>query len=198
MKIMETKQFNTVEILDINEFLKQNTLLSEDITTIKCEQYLSVDQLNSLIKNPNIKCIMSTIGGMNSNSLLPYIDYEFFKKNPKIEIKEIKIQTVYLDENSSYTSIETTIPEADYAVKISGQSMEPTIQDGDVVFVKTTDELEHRNIGIFLVDGNVMCKRFVKRGKGTFLVPDNNSGEYEEINLNRIDSYKLLGKVISK
>ena len=29
---------------------------------------------------------MSTIGGMNSNSLLPYIDYEAFKKDPKILI----------------------------------------------------------------------------------------------------------------
>jgi len=29
---------------------------------------------------------MSTIGGMNSNSILPYIDYEAFRKNPKIII----------------------------------------------------------------------------------------------------------------
>ena len=29
---------------------------------------------------------MSTIGGLNSNSLLPYIDYETFQKNPKIMI----------------------------------------------------------------------------------------------------------------
>jgi muramoyltetrapeptide carboxypeptidase len=42
-----------------------------------------VEELNSLIRNPDVKCIMSTIGGMNSNSLLPYIDYEAFKKNPK-------------------------------------------------------------------------------------------------------------------
>lgn len=41
------------------------------------------EELNSLIRNPEVKCIMSTIGGMNSNSLLPYIDYEAFKKNPK-------------------------------------------------------------------------------------------------------------------
>ncbi|MGL4848961.1 MAG: S66 family peptidase [Clostridium sp.] len=40
-------------------------------------------ELNELIRNPKVKCIMSTIGGMNSNSLLPYIDYEAFKKNPK-------------------------------------------------------------------------------------------------------------------
>ncbi|MGL5694659.1 MAG: S66 family peptidase [Peptostreptococcaceae bacterium] len=42
-----------------------------------------VEELNDLIRNPDVKCIMSTIGGMNSNSLLPYIDYEAFKNNPK-------------------------------------------------------------------------------------------------------------------
>ena len=41
------------------------------------------EELNNLIRNSEVKCIMSTIGGMNSNSLLPYIDYEEFKKNPK-------------------------------------------------------------------------------------------------------------------
>ena len=44
------------------------------------------EELNSLIRNPEVKCIMSTIGGMNSNSILPYIDYDEFKKNPKIII----------------------------------------------------------------------------------------------------------------
>jgi len=29
---------------------------------------------------------MATIGGMNSNSILPYIDYDEFKRNPKIII----------------------------------------------------------------------------------------------------------------
>ena len=45
-----------------------------------------VDELNSLIRNFEVKCIMSAIGGMNSNSLLPYIDYEALVKNPKIII----------------------------------------------------------------------------------------------------------------
>lgn len=43
-------------------------------------------ELNALIRNPNVSCIMSTIGGMNSNSLLPYIDYDAFQNNPKIMI----------------------------------------------------------------------------------------------------------------
>lgn len=41
------------------------------------------EELNSLIRDSDVACIMSTIGGMNSNSILPYIDYEAFKRNPK-------------------------------------------------------------------------------------------------------------------
>ncbi|GAA0738379.1 S66 peptidase family protein [Clostridium oceanicum] len=55
-----------------------------------------VEELNSLIKNPKVKCIMSTIGGMNSNSLLPYIDYEAFKKNPKIIIGYSDVTAILL------------------------------------------------------------------------------------------------------
>lgn len=42
------------------------------------------EELNALIRNPEVHCIMSAIGGMNSNSILPYIDYEALKQNPKI------------------------------------------------------------------------------------------------------------------
>lgn len=44
------------------------------------------NELNNLIYDPEIKCIISTIGGNNSNSILPYIDYEYFKSHPKIVI----------------------------------------------------------------------------------------------------------------
>ncbi|WP_456272541.1 S66 family peptidase [Bacillus sp. AK031] len=42
------------------------------------------EELNAFIRNDEIKAIISTIGGTNSNSLLPYIDYDYFKKHPKI------------------------------------------------------------------------------------------------------------------
>lgn len=44
------------------------------------------EELNELLRNPNIQMIMSTIGGTNSNSMLPYIDYEVFKQNPKLVV----------------------------------------------------------------------------------------------------------------
>ncbi len=54
------------------------------------------DELNNLIRNPEIKCIMSTIGGMNSNSILPYIDYDEFKRNPKIIIGYSDVTAILL------------------------------------------------------------------------------------------------------
>ncbi len=54
--------------------------------------------------------------------------------------------------------IESPYPDANYAVKISGKSMEPTILDQSTVFVKIVAELQDGDVGIFVVDGNVMCK----------------------------------------
>jgi muramoyltetrapeptide carboxypeptidase len=42
------------------------------------------EELNAFIHNDEIKGIISTIGGTNSNSLLPYIDYEYLRNHPKI------------------------------------------------------------------------------------------------------------------
>lgn len=55
-----------------------------------------VEEFNYLIRNPEVKCIMATIGGMNSNSMLPYIDYEAFKRSPKIIIGYSDVTAILL------------------------------------------------------------------------------------------------------
>jgi muramoyltetrapeptide carboxypeptidase LdcA involved in peptidoglycan recycling len=42
------------------------------------------EEINEFIHNNDIKAIISTIGGTNFNSLLPYIDYEYLREHPKI------------------------------------------------------------------------------------------------------------------
>lgn len=54
------------------------------------------EELNALIRDPKVRCIMSTIGGMNSNSLLPYIDYDAFKKDPKVIIGYSDVTAILL------------------------------------------------------------------------------------------------------
>ncbi len=74
----------------------------EGSLTGKCDFYRSgsikqrAEELNALIRNPEVKVIMSTIGGMNSNSILPYIDYDEFKRNPKIIIGYSDVTAILL------------------------------------------------------------------------------------------------------
>ena len=92
--------------------------------------------------------------------------------------------------------IKTEYLDADYAVRISGKSMEPTITDGSIVFVKHVNELNEGDIGIFLVDGNVMCKRYCLDGGEKWLRPDNESPEFNAIRIKEGMNCLLQGKVL--
>jgi len=43
-----------------------------------------LEDLHEAFADPKVKIIQTVIGGYNSNELLPYIDYELIRKNPKI------------------------------------------------------------------------------------------------------------------
>lgn len=43
-----------------------------------------VEDIHEAFRDPNVKGILTTIGGYNSNQLLRYLDYELIKDNPKI------------------------------------------------------------------------------------------------------------------
>ncbi|WP_085524667.1 S66 family peptidase [Tuberibacillus sp. Marseille-P3662] len=42
------------------------------------------DEVNHLLRDPDVHCLMATVGGTNTNAILPYIDYEAFRRNPKV------------------------------------------------------------------------------------------------------------------
>ena len=52
-------------------------------------------------------------------------------------------------------------PGADFAVRIQGDSMEPTIHDGSIAYVNR-DPLTNGDVGIFCVDGDMLCKQYVR------------------------------------
>lgn len=43
-----------------------------------------IEDLHDAFRDKNVKAILTTLGGYNSNQLLKYIDYDLIKKNPKI------------------------------------------------------------------------------------------------------------------
>jgi SOS-response transcriptional repressor LexA/DNA-binding Xre family transcriptional regulator len=54
----------------------------------------------------------------------------------------------------------TRTREADFALRISGNSMEPRYHDGDILLVQEAQTLEYGELGIFILDGEGYFKKF--------------------------------------
>ena len=102
---------------------------------------------------------------------------------------------VYLDdsiaEEISIPSNEKT-SSTDFALRISGNSMEPKYHDGDIVLVEDTDSVEIGELGIFVLDGNGYFKKF----GGDRLISLNE--EYGDILLRDYAEAVCCGRVIGK
>ena len=57
--------------------------------------------------------------------------------------------------------------DADFCINIQGDSMEPYIHDGELVYVKRDTPLHEFDVGIFFVDGDVYCKQWCRDYAGT-------------------------------
>lgn len=65
-------------------------------------------------------------------------------------------------EDFDYIEVTDDVPQAaEFAVRIQGDSMTPYIQDGSHVYVNR-DPLKAGDIGIFCVDGDILCKQYYK------------------------------------
>lgn len=65
-------------------------------------------------------------------------------------------------EDFDYLTVDGSVPRgAEFAVRIRGDSMEPHIADGAVAYVNR-DPLENGDVGIFCVDGDMLCKQYYR------------------------------------
>ena len=102
---------------------------------------------------------------------------------------------VYLDDT---TAEEIHIPHnektqlADFALRISGNSMEPKFHDGDVLLVQNTESVEVGELGVFILDGNGYFKKY----GGDCLISLN--PEYGDILLKEYAEAVCCGRVVGK
>ena len=98
----------------------------------------------------------------------------------------------YLD-SSDYEMVEvdSLVPDsADYAVRVSGDSMVPRFVDRQIVFIHAQPTLDEGEIGIFCLNSDTYLKRF-ERGRLISLNP-----AYDPIQIQDYDDFKVFGKVV--
>ncbi len=71
-------------------------------------------------------------------------------------------------EDYELMAVDDTVPtRADFCISVSGDSMSPYIEDGSLVYVQRDATLEMFDVGIFFVDGDVLCKQYCTDAFGT-------------------------------
>ena len=98
------------------------------------------------------------------------------------------------DETTPFEEFAVSNQNADFALKIDGDSMEPTIFDGNIVLVKKSEIIEEGKIGAFFFNGQVYCKKLIYKNNKTVLM--SNNAKYDAIIIDNNGDLKCYGEVV--
>lgn len=81
-----------------------------------------------------------------------------------------------------------------FAVRVNGDSMEHTIENHSIVFIKRDSEVANKKIGAFLLNNEALLKRYYVTENGVFLRSDNR--DYPDIRVRKHDDFIIVGRYI--
>ena len=84
--------------------------------------------------------------------------------------------------------------DADFVIPIKGDSMEPDYQDGDLVFIQTSVDLNDGVIGVFNYNGEAYIKQLVIDEDQAYLHSLN--PEYKDMPITPETDFRIIGEVV--
>ena len=170
----------------------------------------SSDEIDSITALPTVLGqlleFMRDHDRLHYDTLAKYCDETYTGEGAAVEIETPfqKIVKLYampssagtgnsLDSEVPFDEITVTKPECSFAIKISGNSMEPEYPDGCIVLVKQSEVIPVGHIGIVWYDGQSYCKKVIRRNSQVELRSINTA--YSPIVVTSTD-YRVFGEVI--
>ena len=149
-----------------------------------------------------IDLLVHPVSYVKENNVIPYSAVQITQeKTLKLRLYDARVSAGTGDflDSDYYATID--VPEkiarkADFAVTISGDSMEPEFHDHDMVYVHQQETLNDGEIGIFSLNDNAFIKKLKNDENGTALISLN--PKYKPIPVHpEQDSFRIFGKVLS-
>lgn len=200
---------NSLNINDLNANGIQK--VAEYIELLKCSDKYVLSGNNSADTNNsdtnNLDTNNSGISASNkSNNIINFTAPQKTRVLPVYELPASAGPGEFVDNDYHHMmeiSLELSplVPEnADFGVRIHGDSMNPLYENGDIVWVRRTSELQEGDIGIFYLDGEAYCKKihFNKSNKKESqlqLVSLNPA--YNPINISENSDFRIYGRVLN-
>lgn len=148
-----------------------------------------------------------SIDERGKGSVNAVLSYELSRTKPIAKAKEsVRKIPVYLAPAAAgsplpvladdYSLVKTSDApeEANFGIRISGDSMEPIIADASVVWVKKQDTLTSGDVGIFVLNGESVCKKLDYANGVCTLVSFNS--KYAPIEVLESDDLRVIGRVL--
>lgn len=101
---------------------------------------------------------------------------------------------IYMDE--CYDCYVDSPREADFALRVSGDSMSPTYQDGDVVYIKAVPDVEDGQICVVAIDDSCTLKHLYHISGGVQLVSDNPAYPPMIFTAENSETLRVLGLIV--
>lgn len=148
-----------------------------------------VSQYESDINTPRPSMLkkIAKVLNISTEELSGFYDLYFYdiEQIKKEDLDLIKVIPVFSVEVSAGNGVfpETFCPEevitipnyknVDYAFKVTGDSMAPILNKGDIILIKATPEAYNGDMIVALFDNLLVVKWFVKKADNIILVPEN-------------------------
>ncbi len=198
----------------ISKYLSEEDRQIKFETVLKIAQFLNIDPswLGGLInerrpfKEPKLIEIYEKLSKVGKKEVDDFASYLFHKASrektsgyetatydfPLLGKTAAGAGIVYGDSFHETVSVPAIPAGADFALMVKGDSMEPTIKDGSIVFVKCQSMVENGEIAIVDMDGEVTCKKVYFNPDGSLELCSVNPN-YQPM---RPEQARIIGRVI--
>lgn len=89
-------------------------------------------------------------------------------------------------------------PSASFTLRVSGHSMvRAGIHDGDLAIVDRSLTARHDDVIVAVLDGELTCKRLLKRGDRVWLMPDSDDTAYRPVEATDRPDFEIWGVITS-
>ena len=107
-------------------------------------------------------------------------------------------EPIFADEEHEEYVIDDEANDCDFALRIAGDSMEPLLHDGDIVYVRQQDDVNDGEIGVVLIDDSATLKHIYHIPNGVQLVSEN-ATKYPPMVFTypECDAIRILGKAVA-
>lgn len=99
------------------------------------------------------------------------------------------------DDLSEEMEVDNSVPaNAEFGVRLAGDSMSPRFADGQIVWARKAETAENGEIVLCVLNDQGYCKKLYRNERGVFLLSLN--PKYDPIPITETDEFRIMGRVV--